>query len=354
MLQYYAGHISIPRAAGRPARARRAAERAAALRRGARQPPRRAGRAARGRARREAQDPRAGRAQRAAGARPGAPARRAPPPEPRGGARGAAAGARAGRRRRSGSSASTSPISAARRRSPRWSCSRAARRRSPTTAASRSARSQRGRSDDYAAMAEVLARRFAQWEAPGRHLPARPRLRRELRRAAEPGRDRRRQGPARGRPRRRCAAFASAASRSSRWPSASRSCSSPGARAPLVLDHSTPELQLLQRVRDEAHRFAITHHRTRRDRAMTSSLLDELPGVGPARKRALLAHFGSPEAVVAASQRGAPGGARPAGEGRAGDLHGLPAPAPAEPRLGSSSSPVRDERGVTRCATCAQ
>ena len=75
----------------------------------------------------------------------------------------------------------------------------------------------------------------------------------------------------------------------------------PGRAAPLVLEHSTPELQLLQRVRDEAHRFAITHHRSRRDRAMTSSLLDELPGVGPARKRALLAHFGSPEAVVAAS-----------------------------------------------------
>jgi excinuclease ABC subunit C len=75
----------------------------------------------------------------------------------------------------------------------------------------------------------------------------------------------------------------------------------PGRRAPLVLDHATPELQLLQRVRDEAHRFAITHHRGRRDRAMTGSLLDELPGVGPARKRALLAHFGSPDAVVAAS-----------------------------------------------------
>src|SRR6202020_3361270 len=75
----------------------------------------------------------------------------------------------------------------------------------------------------------------------------------------------------------------------------------PGRAAPLVLDHSTPELQLLQRVRDEAHRFAITHHRSRRDRAMTRSLLDELPGVGPARKRALLAHFGSPEGVVAAS-----------------------------------------------------
>ena len=76
----------------------------------------------------------------------------------------------------------------------------------------------------------------------------------------------------------------------------------PGRTAPLVLAHDTPELQLLQRVRDEAHRFAITHHRIRRDRAMTASVLDELPGVGPARKRALLAHFGSPDAILAASR----------------------------------------------------
>ncbi len=75
----------------------------------------------------------------------------------------------------------------------------------------------------------------------------------------------------------------------------------PGRAAPLRLAHDTPELQLLQRVRDEAHRFAITHHRNRRDRAMTASILDELPGVGPARKRALLAHFGSPDAIIAAS-----------------------------------------------------
>ncbi len=76
----------------------------------------------------------------------------------------------------------------------------------------------------------------------------------------------------------------------------------PGRAAPLRLSHETPELQLLQRVRDEAHRFAITHHRSRRDRAMTSSILDELPGVGPARKRALLKHFGSPDAILAASR----------------------------------------------------
>jgi excinuclease ABC subunit C len=76
----------------------------------------------------------------------------------------------------------------------------------------------------------------------------------------------------------------------------------PGRAAPLVLDPDSPELQLLQRIRDEAHRFAVTHHRIRRDRAMTTSLLDELAGIGPARKRALLNHFGSPEAVVAASR----------------------------------------------------
>ena len=76
----------------------------------------------------------------------------------------------------------------------------------------------------------------------------------------------------------------------------------PGVREPLRLAHDTPELQLLQRVRDEAHRFAIEHHRIRRDRAMTGSILDELSGIGPSRKRALMAHFGSPDAVVAATR----------------------------------------------------
>ena len=76
----------------------------------------------------------------------------------------------------------------------------------------------------------------------------------------------------------------------------------PGVAAPLALAHDTPELQLLQRIRDEAHRFAVTHHRIRRDRAMTASVLDELPGVGPVRKRALLAHFGSPDAILTASR----------------------------------------------------
>jgi excinuclease ABC subunit C len=71
---------------------------------------------------------------------------------------------------------------------------------------------------------------------------------------------------------------------------------------PLVLPRSSPALQLLQRIRDEAHRFAIEHHRVRRDRSMRRSILDELPGIGPARKRALLRHFGSPERFLGASR----------------------------------------------------
>jgi excinuclease ABC subunit C len=62
---------------------------------------------------------------------------------------------------------------------------------------------------------------------------------------------------------------------------------------PLVLPRTSEGLYLLQRVRDEAHRFAITHHRQRRSKAMTASVLDEVPGLGPARKKALLAAFGS-------------------------------------------------------------
>ncbi|HEY6549838.1 MAG TPA: excinuclease ABC subunit UvrC [Solirubrobacterales bacterium] len=76
----------------------------------------------------------------------------------------------------------------------------------------------------------------------------------------------------------------------------------PGRSAPIDLPASSEASKLLQRIRDEAHRFAIDHHRGRRDRAMTGSVLDELKGVGPVRKRALLQHFGSPERFVAASR----------------------------------------------------
>jgi excinuclease ABC subunit C len=76
----------------------------------------------------------------------------------------------------------------------------------------------------------------------------------------------------------------------------------PDRREPIRLSGDSVALQLLQRLRDEAHRFAIEHHRTRRDRSMTASILDELPGVGPARKRTILRHFGSPERFMRATR----------------------------------------------------
>lgn len=69
---------------------------------------------------------------------------------------------------------------------------------------------------------------------------------------------------------------------------------------PLDLERDDPALLLLQRVRDEAHRFALGFHRVRRDQGARRSVLDELPGVGEKRKRAILQHFGSPEAFLRA------------------------------------------------------
>ncbi|MGH6792801.1 MAG: excinuclease ABC subunit UvrC [Methyloceanibacter sp.] len=68
-------------------------------------------------------------------------------------------------------------------------------------------------------------------------------------------------------------------------------------REPLLLDPRDPVLYCIQRLRDEAHRFAIGAHRARRKKAITASPLDEVPGIGPSRKRALLKHFGSAKAV---------------------------------------------------------
>ncbi len=76
----------------------------------------------------------------------------------------------------------------------------------------------------------------------------------------------------------------------------------PGRSAPIDLPADSEASKLLQRVRDEAHRFAIEHHRGRRDRAMTGSVLDGLRGVGPVRKRVLLQHFGSPERFMTATR----------------------------------------------------
>ena len=76
----------------------------------------------------------------------------------------------------------------------------------------------------------------------------------------------------------------------------------PGRSAPVLLGRDSEALRTLQRIRDEAHRFAITFHRNRRDQAMTASVLDGVRGVGPARKRALLRHFGSPDRLLSASR----------------------------------------------------
>jgi excinuclease ABC subunit C len=155
--------------------------------------------------------------------------------------------------------------------------------------------------DDYGAMTEVLSRRYAQWEKQAERSPydaerdasfgALPNLividggKGQLAAGLEPLQGFREHG----------GAVVSLAKRI-------EEVFFPGESTPLVLAHDTPELQLLQRVRDEAHRFAITHHRIRRGRAMTESIMDELPGIGPARKRALLRHFGSPDAVLAATR----------------------------------------------------
>ncbi len=71
----------------------------------------------------------------------------------------------------------------------------------------------------------------------------------------------------------------------------------PDRETPILLDHHTPELQLVQRVRNEAHRFGIIHHRTLRGKAFIHSRLEDIPGIGPARRRELLKAFGSLRAI---------------------------------------------------------
>ena len=75
----------------------------------------------------------------------------------------------------------------------------------------------------------------------------------------------------------------------------------PGQDFPVILPRNSEGLYLLQRVRDEAHRFAIAFHRQRRSKAMTSSALDGIPGLGETKRKALLRHFGSVKRIRAAS-----------------------------------------------------
>ena len=91
-----------------------------------------------------------------------------------------------------------------------------------------------------------------------------------------------------------------------------------------TLPVNSPVLFYLQRLRDEAHRFAIGAHRAKRSRAITACPLDEIPGIGPARKRALLLHFGTAGKVRAAALRGPAARAGRERGGGAGGLRFLP------------------------------
>jgi excinuclease ABC subunit C len=74
----------------------------------------------------------------------------------------------------------------------------------------------------------------------------------------------------------------------------------PGGLDPLQLPAQNPALHLIQEIRDEAHRFAITGHRAQRSKARKTSTLDSLPGIGPARRKSLVARFGGLAGVQAA------------------------------------------------------
>ena len=76
----------------------------------------------------------------------------------------------------------------------------------------------------------------------------------------------------------------------------------PGQRIPVRFDPAAPAILLLRRIRDEAHRFAITYHRQRRRKVGLASQIDEIPGIGPVKRRALLKHFGSLHKIQEATQ----------------------------------------------------
>jgi excinuclease ABC subunit C len=77
---------------------------------------------------------------------------------------------------------------------------------------------------------------------------------------------------------------------------------SPGKTEPIILARSSPGLKLLQRLRDEAHRFALSYHQKIHKRETFTSALDTVPGVGPKRKRALLRQFSSIQAIKEATE----------------------------------------------------
>ena len=167
--------------------------------------------------------------------------------------------------------------------------------------------------DDVAAIHEVILRRFRRYldkrEATGElDVLGDPEVSAEAKRGSAssptrpPGRDRRWPGPGRRRGPGARTSSASTTSRPAAWPSGWRRSGCPARTRPVILPRTSEGLYLLQRVRDEAHRFAITYHRAKRSKALAVSELDSVPGLGPARRATLLRHFGSVRRLASATE----------------------------------------------------
>ena len=196
--------------------------------------------------------------------------------------------------------------------------------------------------DDFASMNEVLSRRYAQWEKQHEKSPYDSD--RDASFAALPNLVVIDGGPGQlsAGPGGRCEGFRERGVAVVSLAKRIEEVFLPGVREPLRMAHDTPELQLLQRVRDEAHRFAITHHRIRRDKAMTESIMDELPGDrAEPQARAAAATSARPRrcwAPRASSSRRCPGVPR---QGRA---RPLPPPQQDGALMGRLHRPRRDLR----------
>ena len=294
-------------------------------------------------------------------AAPHPPRRRPDDPQP--GAAGDPGGPRPADARRCGSSATTSRTTRAPTSRRRWSCSRTGSPARASTGCSPSAaRRAQGARDDTAAMHEVITRRFRRYLADRADVAATSSsAAARTRTACRCGRARstRSRASRRGSRTRRTSSSSTAARRRSpprprRSPSSasttSRSCGLakrleevwlPGEDYPVILQRSSEGLYLLQRVRDEAHRFAITAHRKRRSKGMTVSVLDDVPGLGPARQAALLRALRLGQAAAGGVGRG----------DRVGAGHGRRGPRGRRGALGRRSAAPRDRAacGPRRC-----
>jgi excinuclease ABC subunit C len=126
----------------------------------------------------------------------------------------------------------------------------------------------------------------------------------------------------------------------------------PGQEDPVILARTSEALYLLQRVRDEAHRFAITHHRNRRSKSMVESVLDDVPGLGEVRRKVLLRHFGSLKKLRSASVddiAALPGFGRRSAESIAGAL--AAARRSAAPAVNTATGEILDDGDLAQVGT---